>query len=110
MGFCYPGKGKSGDNPPRLECAPRWHTQVKAHLPNIRLTLLIGSYALAYYLGDRRKSTLCATVQAWKEYLPLGYLPLVHPSPRNHIWLKRNPRFENDLVPELQREIRELHL
>jgi uracil-DNA glycosylase len=110
MGFCYPGRGKSGDNPPQPECAPRWHAQVKAHLTHIRLTLLIGSYAQAYYLGDLCKPTLGATVKAREEYLPLGFLPLVHPSPRNQLWLKRNPWFENDLVPELQREIRGLGL
>ncbi len=105
MGFCYPGKGKSGDNPPRPECAPRWHAQVKAHLADIRLTLLIGRYAQDYYLGDLCKPTLGATVKSWQECLPLGYLPLVHPSPRNQLWLKRNPWFEKDLVPQLQKKI-----
>lgn len=110
MGFCYPGKAQSGDMPPRPECAPRWHTQLNAHLPDIRLTLLIGQYAQVHYLGDRRKATLTDTVKSWTEYLPLGYLPLAHPSPRNQIWLKKNPWFENDLVPELQKKIRALHL
>src|SRR5665213_3627985 len=110
MGFCYPGKAKSGDMPPRPECAPLWHAQLNAHLSDIRLTLLIGQYAQAHYLGDRRKATLTDTVKSWTEYLPLGYLPLAHPSPRNQIWLKKNPWFENDLVPELQKKIRALHL
>jgi uracil-DNA glycosylase len=110
MGFCYPGKAKSGDMPPRPECAPRWHAQLNVHLSDIRLTLLIGQYAQAHYLGDRRKATLTDTVKSWTEYLPLGYLPLAHPSPRNQIWLKKNPWFENDLVPELQKKIRALHL
>jgi uracil-DNA glycosylase len=72
MGFCYPGKAVSGDNPPRPECAPRWHEQLNAHLPNIALTLLIGRYAQASYLGSRRKATLGETVRAWAEYLLLG--------------------------------------
>jgi uracil-DNA glycosylase len=83
IGFCYPGKAASGDNPPRSECAPRWHDRLGAALPGIGLTLLIGSYAQARYLGARRKATLSDTVQAWREYLPLGHLPLPHPSPRN---------------------------
>lgn len=110
MGFCYPGKAKSGDMPPRPECAPRWHAQLNAHLSGIRLTLLIGQYAQAHYLGSHRKATLTDTVKAWTEYLPLGYLPLAHPSGRNQIWLKKNPWFENELVPELQKKIWALHL
>jgi uracil-DNA glycosylase len=110
MGFCYPGKAKSGDKAPRPECAPRWHGQLNAHLSNIRLTLLVGQYAHAYYLGGLRKDTLSDTVRAWVEYMPLGYLPLAHPSPRNHIWLKKNPWFEKELVPEFQKQIQALHL
>ena len=94
MGFCYPGKAASGDNPPRPECAPRWHEMLNAHLPDITLTLLVGQHAQAYYLGDRRKATLRETIKAWKEFLPRGYLPLPHPSPRNQPWLVRNPWFE----------------
>lgn len=107
MGFCYPGKGKSGDLPPRPECAPLWHERLRAQLPNVRLTLLIGQYAQVYYLGKRRKATLTETVQAWQEYLPSGYLPIVHPSPRNDIWLKKNPWFETDIIPELRRICKE---
>jgi uracil-DNA glycosylase len=110
MGLCYPGKAKSGDEPPRPECAPRWHAKLNAGLPEIRLTLLVGRYAQTHYLGPRQRRTLGETVQAWAEYLPLGYLPLVHPSPRNQTWLKRNPWFETELVPELQRQIRTLNL
>lgn len=110
MGFCYPGKAVSGDNPPRPECAPRWHPQLDALLPDIALTLLIGHHAQAYYLGDRRKATLGDTVKAWKEYLPLGYLPLAHPSPRNQPWLAKNPWFEVELVLDLQNVIRALKL
>lgn len=110
MGFCYPGKADSGDNPPRPECAPRWHEKLNACLSDISLTLLMGQYAQAYYLGGRRKATLGDTVQAWKEYLPLGYIPLAHPSPRNQPWLVRNPWFEEELLLELQNIIRALKL
>jgi uracil-DNA glycosylase len=110
MGFCYPGKAASGDKPPRPECAPRWHEKLNAYLPDIALTLLLGQYAQAYYLGDRRNATLGDTVKAWKEYLPLGYLPLAHPSPRNQPWLVRNPWFEEELVRELQNVIQALKL
>ena len=108
MGFCYPGKGKSGDLPPRPECAPLWHDKIRAHLPNINLTLLIGQYAQAHYLGKNRKKTLTETVRAWREYLPSGFIPLVHPSPRNRLWMKRNPWFEKEVVPALRREIRRI--
>ncbi len=110
MGFCYPGKAESGDLPPRPECAPRWHGRLNPQLPDIRLTLLVGHYAQAYYLGSRRKATLGKTVRAWKEYLPLGYLPLAHPSPRNQPWLAQNPWFEKQLVVELRRLVRTLDL
>jgi len=103
MGFCYPGKGKSGDLPPRPECAPLWHERLLAQLPEIKLTLLIGNYAQQYYL-DRRHKTLTDRVAAWPQYLP-DYLPLVHPSPRNTYWLQQNPWFEQDLVPELRKLI-----
>jgi uracil-DNA glycosylase len=110
MGFCYPGKAVSGDNPPRPECASRWHEQLNAHLPNIALTLLVGRYAQASYLGNRRKVTLGETVRAWTEYLPLGYLPLAHPSPRNQPWLAKNPWFEEELVRELRSVVQTLKL
>lgn len=107
MGFCYPGTGKSGDLPPRPECAPHWHGQLLAGMPEIELTLLIGQYAQAYYLQARRKSTLTETVRAWREFAP-AYLPLPHPSPRNNLWLKRNAFFEEEIVPQLQKSVREL--
>lgn len=103
-GLCFPGTGKQGDLPPRPECAPRWHPPLRAALPHLRLTLLIGQYAQAYYLGGRAKQTLTDTVAAWREYLP-AYLPLPHPSPRNQMWLKRNPWFERDLLPELRAKV-----
>ena len=103
MGFCYPGKGKSGDLPPRPECAPKWHAKLLNHLPELKLTLLIGHYAQNYYLKDK-PSTLTATVQAWRNLAP-NTLPLPHPSPRNNIWLKRNSWFAQELIPELQGQV-----
>ncbi len=105
MGFCYPGKGKSGDLPPRLECAPQWHTQIFDHLKEVKLTLLIGLYAQNYYLGESKRKTLTETVQNFEEYLP-EFLPLVHPSPRNGIWMRKNPWFEKDIVPTLQKIVK----
>jgi uracil-DNA glycosylase len=110
IAFCYPGKAASGDKSPRPECAPRWHGKLNTHLPNLSLTLLIGQYAQAYYLERRRKATLRDTVLAWKEYLPIGYLPLAHPSPRNQPWLVKNPWFETALVCELRSVIQGLKL
>ena len=102
MGFCYPGRDANGaDKPPRPECAPAWHEAILAHLPDIRLTLLVGAYAQAHYLGPRAKGTMTETVRAWREYGP-GFLPLPHPSWRNTGWLKRNPWFETDVIPDLR--------
>ncbi|MCT7655060.1 uracil-DNA glycosylase family protein [Oceanimonas sp. NS1] len=106
MGFCYPGRGKSGDLPPRPECAPTWHARILAALPNIRLTLLIGLYAQRYYL-DKRYRTLTDTVRHWREFAP-DRLPLPHPSPRNRRWLMQNPWFEQDTVPALQARVHEV--
>jgi uracil-DNA glycosylase len=103
-GFCYPGKGKSGDAPPRPECAPLWHPKLRPLLPGIELTLLIGAYAQAYYLGDAREKTLAATVRKWRDFLP-DFLPTPHPSPRNKLWLKKNPWFEEEVVPELRTRV-----
>lgn len=104
MGFCYPGKGKSGDLPPRKECAPLWHEKLLSQMPEIKLTLLIGQYAQRHYLDDHYK-TLTERVKNWQEFLP-DYLPMPHPSPRNQLWLKRNPWFEKEVIPELQKKIR----
>jgi uracil-DNA glycosylase len=101
MGFCYPGKGKSGDLPPRPECAPLWHKPLLDSIKDIKLTLLIGQYAQKYYLQDKIKRTLTETVRNYEEYLP-EFMPLPHPSPRNNIWLKKNEWFERDLVPKLK--------
>ncbi len=103
-GMCYPGTGSGGDLPPRPECAPLWHTRLRAALPNIRLTLLIGSYAQAYYLGKRAHKNLTETVRNYREYLP-EFLPLPHPSPRNQLWLKRNPWFAEEVLPELRKNL-----
>lgn len=103
MGFCYPGTGKSGDLPPRQECAPAWRDGLLAHLPDLEITLVIGQYAQAHHLPDA-KATLTATVQDWREYWP-RIVPLPHPSPRNNIWLRRNPWFETDLLPLLRQRI-----
>ncbi|UUM30452.1 uracil-DNA glycosylase family protein [Vibrio japonicus] len=100
MGLCYPGKGKSGDLPPRKECAPQWHSTVISQLPNVGMTLLIGQYAQNYYLKDKPK-TLTETVKQWQRWAPT-YLPLPHPSPRNTLWLKKNPWFELEVVPYIR--------
>ncbi|MGV8813668.1 MAG: uracil-DNA glycosylase family protein [Gelidibacter sp.] len=105
MGFCYPGRGKSGDLPPRSECAPQWHEQLLEFMPNVELVLLIGMYAQSYYLKKDAKKTLTETVDNYQEYLP-NYFPLPHPSPRNRFWLTRNPWFEKEVVPELNLAIK----
>jgi uracil-DNA glycosylase len=107
MGFCYPGKGTSGDLPPRPECAPLWHAQLLKQMKKVQLIILIGQYAQNYYLVEALKSTLTDTVKNYKVYLP-NYLPLVHPSPRNRIWQKKNEWFEKEVVPELQKIVRKI--
>lgn len=110
MGFCYPGTGKSGDLPPRPECAAAWREKLLQQLPNLELVLVIGQYAQAYHLPAKKK-TLTETVQCWQAYLENGHpaaLPLPHPSPRNNIWLKRNPWFESEVLPILKLKIAEL--
>lgn len=107
MGFCYPGKGVSGDLPPRPECAPLWHKKLFSNMPEIRLTVLIGQYAQKYYLGDSKKASLTDTVKNFSIYLP-AYLPLVHPSPRNKIWQKKNPWFTGEVIPVLQQKVGEI--
>lgn len=107
MGFCYPGKGKGGDLPPKKACAPLWHSQALAQMPQIKLVLLIGQYAQQYYLADRRGATLTETVKSFRNYLP-EFFPLVHPSPRNKLWQRRNPWFEEEVVPELRKVVFEM--
>lgn len=107
MGFCYPGRGASGDNPPRPECAQLWLEQLLSHLPRIELTLLVGQYAQRHFLGARRKSSLTETVRAWAEYAP-SYVPLPHPSPRNQLWFKRHPWFADQVLPMLKQRVEAL--
>jgi uracil-DNA glycosylase len=106
MGFCYPGAGKSGDLPPRPECAATWHEQLLAGLKRVELTLVIGQYALAYHLGAEHASVTEAA-QSWRSYWP-ERMPLPHPSPRNNRWLARNPWFESDVLPALRQRVAEV--
>ena len=107
MGFCYPGTGKSGDLPPRPECAEAWRTKLLAHLEKIELTLAIGQYAIAWHFGKRAKKTLTETVRSWREHWPT-LVPLPHPSPRNNLWLGRNPWFEAEVVPGVRARVKEI--
>lgn len=117
MGFCFPGTGKSGDLPPRKECAPLWHKRLLDGMPNVQLTILIGQYAQTHYLPKssswkvdgkevypakrKNKPNLTERVRNFEAYLP-EYLPLPHPSPRNNIWQKKNPWFKTELLPQLK--------
>jgi uracil-DNA glycosylase len=103
MGFCYPGTGKSGDLPPRSECAPAWRAPLLTQLKSVQLTLVIGQYAQAYHLPEDATS-VTESVQAWRKHWP-HTVPLPHPSPRNNLWLKRNPWFANELLPTLQARV-----
>ncbi|HWX65257.1 MAG TPA: uracil-DNA glycosylase family protein [Rhodanobacter sp.] len=105
MGFCFPGTGRGGDLPPRPECAPTWHPRLLPLLRQARLTLVIGQYAQAGLLGVPRGTRLTDTVQAWRKHLAHGRLPLPHPSPRNRLWLVRNPWFETELLPVLRERV-----
>lgn len=106
MGFCYPGRGKSGDLPPRPECAPLWMDRFVDRLKHLTLRLLIGQYAQKYFLAEHLSPTLTETVKNWRSHIARGYFVLPHPSPRNNIWLRKNPWFEAELVPELQAAVR----
>ena len=101
MGFCYPGHNRSGDLPPRRECAPAWQQKTRQALPNIKCTLVIGSYAIKWHLDIPSKTNLTETVKRWKSYAP-DIIPLPHPSPRNNIWLSKNSWFEKTLLPEVR--------
>jgi uracil-DNA glycosylase len=105
MSLCYPGTGERGDLPPRRECFPLWHKRLTSLMPDLRLVLLIGSYAQAEYLKSSRKSSLTETVRAWREYLP-HYLPLPHPSPLNNIWLHKNRWFQLEELPKIKDQVR----
>ncbi|WP_346836850.1 uracil-DNA glycosylase family protein [Microbulbifer sp. SAOS-129_SWC] len=109
MGFCYPGRGKGGDLPPRPECAATWHERLLAELPNLQLTLLVGQYAQRHYLPRAefpKSGSLTDNVRRYREALAAGFFPLPHPSPRNTLWLRRRPWFEQDVVPELRRLVK----
>ncbi len=107
MGFCYPGKGKTGDLPPTTECAPLWHKQILDKIKDAELILLIGKYAQDYYLGKNTEQTLTKTVKNYKKYLP-KYFVLPHPSPRNNIWQARNEWFKMDVKPQLKEIIKSI--
>lgn len=104
MDFYFPGKGKSGDLPPRKIVAEKWHPKMLQMMPNIKLTILIGAYAQHYYLDEKASVKITDNVRQYKDFLPT-YFPLVHPSPRNNIWLSQNPWFETDVIPALQTEV-----
>ena len=106
MGMCYPGTGSSGDLPPRPECAIHWRDRLLSQLTNLELTLVIGQYALAYHLPDAPHSVTEA-VLGWRDHMP-SVMPLPHPSPRNNIWLKRNPWFQLEVIPALQKRVEQV--
>lgn len=105
MGYCYPGRGSSGDLPPRKECAALWHERLLAQMKHIELTLLIGQYAQRHFLGSASKGGVTETVEAFAEYAP-RFIPLPHPSPRNTGWFKHHPWFERDVLPVLRERVR----
>jgi len=104
MGFCYPGKASGGDAPPRKECAPLWHRPVFDLLTDIRLTLLVGAYAQAYYLPRTKRISMTERVRSFAEHAP--YLPLPHPAWRVRMWIGKNPWFESEVLPELRTAVR----
>ena len=103
MGFCYPGKAKGGDQPPRPECAPQWHDRILAQLPKDRLTLLVGAYAQAAYLPDTRKLSMTQRVQRGGDFAP--FMPLPHPAWRVRMWAAKNPWFEAETLPRLRAQV-----
>ena len=107
MDFYYPGKGKSGDLPPRKNFAKKWHDKVLELMPNLELIILVGKYAQDYYLGNEKQQNLTETVFNYKQYLP-RYFPIVHPSPLNFRWHSKNPWFIKEVVPELQKRVKEI--
>ncbi|AXT59660.1 uracil-DNA glycosylase family protein [Aquimarina sp. AD10] len=109
MGFCYPGRGKSGDLPPRKECAPLWHDLLLNQMKEVKLTILVGKYAQDYYLKEKSKRTLTETVKNFEEYLP-DHFVLPHPSPRNNIWQAKNEWFGKEVLPVLKEKINSLNL
>ena len=106
MGFCYPGTGKSGDLPPRPECAEKWRSPLLQQMQQLRMTLLLGQYAQSYHLGSKSGS-LTGLVRSWRDYWP-AMIPLPHPSPRNNRWFKQNPWFETELLPVLKSRVKQI--
>ncbi|MHA7056742.1 uracil-DNA glycosylase family protein [Aquimarina sp. M1] len=104
MGFCYPGRGVTGDLPPRPECAPLWHNSIFNQMNNLQLTILIGQYAQKYYLKNNFNRNLAETVKLYQEYLP-RFFPIPHPSPRNRFWCSKNPWYKEEVIPQLQQII-----
>lgn len=104
MGFCYPGKGKSGDLSPRPECAPLWHSKIVKQTKSVKLIILIGQYSQSYYLKNKQKDNLTDTINNFKNYLP-DYFVLPHPSPRNNIWIAKNKWFEKEVLPSLRNKV-----
>ncbi|MEM7098015.1 MAG: uracil-DNA glycosylase family protein [Pseudomonadota bacterium] len=107
MGFCYPGRGKGGDLPPRPECAETWRTPLLSHMKNVKLTIVIGRYAIDWHLQPPKSTTLTEFVTRWRDFGP-EVVALPHPSPRNTMWLRRNPIVEAEVVPYLQARVRDL--
>ncbi|MEH6403607.1 MAG: uracil-DNA glycosylase family protein [Sneathiella sp.] len=107
MGFCFPGTGKSGDLPPRKECAPAWRQKLMSEMTDVALTIIIGQYAMAWHLDGGGRKTVTETVQNWREYWP-SKIVLPHPSPRNNIWLKKNEWFEDEILPPLKARVSQL--
>ena len=107
MDYYFPGTGKSGDLPPRKGFAEKWHKRTLAFAPNIELHILVGFYAQRYYLQQKSSVTLTETVQHYQTYLP-QFFPLVHPSPRNNLWQARNPWFAKEVIPDLQKRVKEI--
>ncbi|WP_270219741.1 uracil-DNA glycosylase family protein [Lactococcus lactis] len=107
LDFYFPGKGKSGDLPPRAGFAQKWHKALLEEMPEIELFILVGSYAIKYYLNLKSSAKTTEVIRDFEAYLP-KYFPLVHPSPRNNIWLAKNPWFEPELLPELRKRVAQL--
>ncbi len=103
MGFCYPGKASGGDQPPRKECAPEWHDRMLDVLPTERLALLVGAYAQAYYLPQAKKLSMTERVRRFADYAP--FFPLPHPAWRSAIWMRKNPWFKEEVLPELRQQV-----
>lgn len=107
MGFCFPGIGKGGDLPPRVECADTWRAKILDSLRDVELTLIIGRYAIDWHLPELRKKTVTDAVKSWPNIWPQKLI-LPHPSPRNNRWLKQNPWFDQEIIPSLQNRVRNM--